>query len=264
MKMQIGVNGVTAVALSMVLGVAQAELSTIPVESLDSGSTPAAVETPSRFALGIRAGTSGLGAELSMRLSPRFDVRAGYYGGSYSDEVNYDGIDYDGELSIGAGSLMLDFRPFAGAFRVSAGAFTTTPDIDFSHVANDETLQIGNAEYTADGRLDGSVDLGDVAPYAGIGWGGGSSDSGLGFSLDIGVVFAESPAIALQATGRACNSTVAGCDPDGFTGFDVNDPDDARAQVFRDELEQERQNAESDVADYDLYPVVSLGLHYRF
>ncbi len=131
-------------------------------------------------------------------------------------------------------------------------------------MANNKTYQIGGAEYTADGRLDGDIDLGGVTPYAGIGWGGGSGAPGFAMSLDVGVMIAQSPSIALQATGRACNSSVLACDPNGLAGFDVNDPNDARAQTFRDELEQERQNVEDDVSSYKLWPVLSLGLHYRF
>ncbi len=91
-------------------------LTEIPVTPLSSETTATEPAVSSgRFALGLRAGSSGLGLELALGLSERFDVRAGYYGGTYSHSVNYDGIDYDGSLKAQAGSAMLDFRPFGGA-----------------------------------------------------------------------------------------------------------------------------------------------------
>jgi len=256
-----------AAALAVpLLATAQDEaLSEIPVTALSPETAAAAPATSARWALGLRAGSSGLGAELALGLSERFDLRAGYYGGTYSGSVNYDGIDYDADLKAQAGALMLDFRPFAGGFRITAGVYSAPPDIAFRHIANNDSYEIGGAQYTADGRLDGDIDLGGVTPYAGIGWGGGSGRApGFGMSLDVGVMFAQSPSISLQATGRACNSSVLACDPNGLSGFDVNDPSDPRAQTFQDELEQERQNVEDDVSNYNLWPVISLGVHYRF
>jgi hypothetical protein len=255
-----------AVALSApaLAGAQDDTLAEIPVSPLSPETAAVPAPAGGRWALGLRAGSSGLGAELALGLSARFDLRAGYYGGTYSDSVNYDGIDYDADLEAQAGAVMLDFRPFAGGFRVTAGVYSAPPDIVFRHTANNDSYEIGGAEYTADGQLDGDIDLGGVTPYAGIGWGGGSGAPGFAMSLDVGVMFAQSPSISLQASGRACNSSLLACDPNGLTGFDVNDPDDARAQTFRDELEQERRNVEDDVSNYKLWPVLSLGVHYRF
>ncbi len=175
-----------------------------------------------------------------------------------------DGIDYDGDFRFNAGAVMLDYRPFAGGFRISAGGYTGAPEIKLVAEGDNEQFDVGNRQYTADGRLDGDIDLGGAAPYVGIGWGGRPSGTGFGFSFDVGVMFTSSPGISLTATGNACDSTVVACNPNGLAGFDVNDPNDPRAQAFQSELEQERQNLEDDAKDYKYWPVVNLGVHYRF
>lgn len=221
-------------------------------------------EAGSTSGLALRAGTGGLVLDYSYGLGSAVDLRVGYAFGSFSGTVEEDDIDYDGDVEFGALQAMLDYRPFGGGFRVSAGAYSSAPEIDLVTRGDNEQYQIGNSEYTATGRLDGEVDLGSFAPYVGIGWGGTTAGTGWGLSFDAGVMFADAPAVSLAAQGRACNSTLVSCDPDGFTGFDVNDPDDPRAATFRNELEQERANLEEEIEDLRYWPVVSLGLHYRF
>lgn len=214
--------------------------------------------------LALRAGSGGIVLDYGYSLSNAVDLRVGYAFGSFSGTVEEDDIDYDGDVEFGAVQAMLDYKPFGGGFRISAGAYSSAPEIELVTRGDNEQYQIGNSEYTATGRLDGNVDLGTFAPYVGIGWGGTTAGTGFGLSFDAGVMFADAPAVSLAAQGRACNSTLVACDPDGFTGFDVNDPNDPRAATFRSELEQERTNLEQEIEDLRYWPVVSLGLHYRF
>jgi hypothetical protein len=83
-------------------------------------------------------------------------------------------------------------------------------------------------------------------------------------SFDLGVMFTQSPDATLDVNGRACDASDAPCDPDGPQGFDVNDADDLRAQEFRRQKDEEIRNLEEDAKDFDLWPVIMLGLHYRF
>lgn len=221
-------------------------------------------EGGSGHAIGVRVGSGGISLEYGVGITDLIDLRAGYAFGSLGLNVTVDDIDYETDTKVGAVFGMLDLRPFGGGFHISAGGYSKAPDTDFYTVANNDEYQIGNSQYTANGRLDGDVDMGSFAPYAGIGWGGTSAGTGLGWSFDAGVMFADKPSVSLTATGRACNSSVTSCDPaNQVSGFDVNSSD-PRAQVFQDALEQERQNFERDIEDQRYWPVVSLGLHYRF
>lgn len=214
--------------------------------------------------VGLRVGSGGIILDYAHALGTHFDLRGGYALGKVSQEVEEDGIDYDADVEFASALAMLDYRPFAGGFRVSAGAYSRAPDITLLTRAEDEQYEIGDSEYTASGRLDGDIDLGAVTPYLGIGWGGTTGGTGLGWSVDVGVMLADAPSAEFVANGRACDSSLFACDPDGPLGFDVNDPDDPRAQAFRSELEDEEDNVEAELEDLRYWPVVSLGVHYRF
>ena len=100
---------------------------------------------------------------------------------------------------------------------------------------------IGGTTYTpADiGTLSGVVGFDDLVPYLGTGWGNAVEEGqGLTFSFDLGVVFQGSPDVTLSTT-----STVAGLDTD---------------------LRTEEQQLEQDLDDFDVYPVVSLGMAWQF
>ncbi|SFF23179.1 hypothetical protein SAMN04488120_10169 [Fontimonas thermophila] len=214
--------------------------------------------------LGLRLGTVGIAVDYVRELRPWLDLRVGYAFGRVSGSTEEDGIDYDAEIEFGSAFALLEYRPWRGGFRIGAGVHGAAPDIGLVTRADNTQYQIGNSTYTATGRLDGDIDLGRVAPYVGLGWGGTSAGKGLGLSFDVGVMFADRPQVRLAAQGRACDSTILPCNPAGPSGFDVNDPDDARAQTFRTELERERQNVENEIKDLRYWPVVNLGVHYRF
>lgn len=213
---------------------------------------------------GLRLGSGGISAEYAQPLGERWALRGGYSFGTLGVGLDENGVDYDADLRYSAAFGMLDWRPFAGGFRVSAGVWSRPPDIDLLVSGEDERVEIGSGEYTASGRIDGDIDLGSAAPFVGIGWGGSPAGRGFGLSFEAGVMFADAPGVELRADGRACDSTVLACDPDGLTGFDVNSPNDPRAQVFRTELENEERALEDDLETLRYFPVVNLGLHYRF
>ncbi|MDP9139409.1 MAG: hypothetical protein M3O62_01280, partial [Pseudomonadota bacterium] len=141
--------------------------------------------------------------------------------------------------------------------------YSAAPEVTLETIGDNDQYEVGGREYTATGRIDGDVDFGSAAPYLGLGWGGTTSGNGFGLSFDAGVMFADAPSVLLTAQGRACDSTLTACDPSGPSGFDV-ESNDPRAQAFRGELDNERQEVEQDIEGLRYWPVVSLGLHYRW
>lgn len=238
---------------------APAETST---ETSTETSADAASDTSRYGGLGLRFGTAGFGIDYTYGINRFLDVRAGYHFGSYSDTFDEDGIDYDGELKISGASLMLDVKPFAGGFRISAGLFTGTPEFELKASGRNE-YEIGDTTYDGNLRLDGGIDLGSTAPYLGIGWGGTTNGTGFGVSFDLGVMFTGSPDVSMVASGLACE--VGGnpaCDP-----TDENSPGVINASAdptFQAELDKEIANIEDDAKDFKVWPVLMFGLHYRF
>jgi hypothetical protein len=224
---------------------------------------PAFAASDNSSAVGLRAGSGGVVVEYAHRLNDYIDLRGGYAFGSLARDFDEDGIDYDGDIKFSAVQAMIDLKPFAGGFRISAGLYSAAPGVTLETIGDNDQYDVGGREYTATGRLDGDIDFGSAAPYLGLGWGGTTGGNGFGLSFDAGVMFADAPAVALTAQGRACDSTLTACDPSGPGGFDV-ESGDPRAQAFRNELEAESEEVERDIEGLRYWPVVSLGLHYRW
>lgn len=191
-----------------------------------------------KLGLGLRAGTQGLGAELGIRVSDRFSLRAGYYTADVSDNYEETDITYDGDVQLGGAGLIADFHPFKGSFHVSAGLFSNDNEIGIG--ATPTTSQdIGGTTYTPMqiGTLDGRISFDSTAVYAGLGWGRINGDKRLSFLFDLGILNQGSGDVDLSSsTGLISNA----------------------------DLQAEIAEIESDIEDYDFWPVISFGIGIRF
>lgn len=194
-------------------------------------------------AIGIKAGTLGAGIEVGTTLGDHFGVRISAQHFTYDYDDAIDGIDYNLDLELNSFAAMLDWHPFADSFRLSAGALYNANKLDAQ--ANPAVnYDIGGITYTATdaGRLIGSVEFDDFAPYAGIGWDTSfDKEYGLGFLLELGVLFQGSPNVNLTADGAL-----------------TDDP------AFQAELEKEEASIQDELDEFKFYPVVTAGLIYRF
>jgi hypothetical protein len=140
-------------------------------------------------------------------------------------------------------SLLLDWHAFDNGFRFTAGALANNNEITAESKISGATVEVGDSVFTSDqvGRLEGDISFDSLAPYLGIGWGRAVAD-GLSVSFDLGVVFQGEPEVNLQSVGGS---------------FSDN-------PLLIAEVEREEQELQDDADEFDLYPVISLGLSYRF
>lgn len=239
--------------------------STIPASLLTLllSALPAHASEPVQWgSFGVGIGTGGLGIDYAYPVNPYLDIRAGYDFGSLKRDSEEEGVDYEVELKFSSARLIADYKPFKGGFRLSAGLYTGSPELELDASGEDD-YEVGDRTYFGDADIAGDIDLGSTAPYLGLGWGGTAGTTGLGVSFDIGVLFTDKPEVALSVPrGMVCDATDGDCDP-ATEGFDVTG-DSAEAVEFRAQVENERQNLEDDSQDYDLWPIIRLGLHYRY
>jgi hypothetical protein len=193
---------------------------------------------------GIHASTLGAGAEFNFTANPYLVVRFDYnYYNDYSYTTTKDQIDYDAHLHLENYGAALDWHPFAGVFLVSLGLFKDNNHIEA--VAKPSSNYIINGHsYPASliGQLDGHVTFNSLAPYVGVGWNTlGSVDKGVGVELGLGVFYQGSPKVSLQASGPI--ASVPGANQDVLV---------------------EQQRLQDDWNNYRYYPVVNLGLVFRF
>lgn len=189
------------------------------------------------FALGAKAGTTGLGLEGTFRMSEAFNLRGGFYTFDYSTDIEEDGITYDGDLDLSNAGLFVDWHPFTGVFRVSVGGVQSANAFGGT---SDGELEVGENTYFAE--LQADVDWDGFAPYLGVGWGNAVRSAGFSFSLDLGVMFTGEPSVSLTGT--------------------VNDP--LLQPQFDEDLAREEETLRQELEDAKYYPVINLGIAYRF
>lgn len=196
--------------------------------------------------VGAKVGTLGYGVEVSVPvLQDKLNVRVGLNTFSY-DYDEQDGnteLAYKGDLSLQSLPLLVDWHPFNGGFRLSAGLVINSNEITATAECATATCEFGNTQIPAAilGTTRLSVDLGGTQPYVGLGFGNSvSSNDRLSFVFDLGVVFQD---VAVKLT------TSAACQAD---------------PTCSSEAAQEEAELQDDVKDFDMYPVLAFGLSYKF
>lgn len=196
----------------------------------------------------LKVGTLGVGADTTIGISERVNARVNLNYFSYGKVITED-ADEDGSgggtikpqlklLTIGA---LLDWHPWAQGFRLSAGLYLNKNKLDLTAELSD-TVDINDREYSLS-DVGGTVDFNSLAPYLGLGYGNAVGSNGnWHFSFDIGAMFQGSPQIDLRAT--------------------ASDP--ALQSQLNADLAAEKKNLEDDLGVFTIYPVVSLGVSYRF
>ncbi|MCF2946660.1 hypothetical protein L0668_00945 [Paraglaciecola aquimarina] len=212
--------------------------------------------------ISLKGSTLGPGLEFDYRINPNFNIRLQANSYSYDDTFEEDGIDYNGEIDLSTYGVLADWRPFSGTFRVTGGVYSNSNELRGSALSDGtEIFEIGDQEYRGSQSdpllVNTSVALGSgSAGYFGLGW-GNSEPSGWMFSFELGVLFSGAPEVELNVSGSA--------EAVGFEGstFDV-DGNSPQAQEFQANVDREVANLEEDISDFEAYPVIALGIGYRF
>jgi hypothetical protein len=192
--------------------------------------------------LGGKVGTLGLGIEGSYQFSEQWSIRGGFNQYDYDFEDDLDGVDFDGDLELSSIALLGDYRPFSAGFRITGGAvFNGNAIKAVADPAN--TYAIGDNIYTQaeTGVLSADTDFDSVAPYLGLGWDVGIGER-LSLNFDLGVLFQGEASVSFTSVGGTLSDN----------------------PTFIADLEAEERLAEDDLEDYDLYPVLSIGISYAF
>ncbi|MBI3899701.1 MAG: hypothetical protein HY308_15605 [Gammaproteobacteria bacterium] len=195
------------------------------------------------FGLGVKAGTLGFGLEGIYSLSEQFNLRGGFNKYSHDGDEDASGIRYDGELDLQTAGLMLDWHPFSGTFRISIGIFNNQNEVTLTATpTSDQT--IGGSTFTASeiGTLSGKVEFKKTAPYLGIGWGNAvGKGNRFSFNFELGALFQGSADVTLSSDGTLADDS-----------------------TYQAALRTEEQEAEDDLDDFKIYPVIAFGMSYRF
>jgi hypothetical protein len=192
------------------------------------------------LAISGKMGTLGFGGELTTGVARDVNARVGFNTLDLDLDEEIDDIEYDIGLDFSSFSALVDWHVFHDSFRISGGVLSLDHEFDLeARGTPGESEDIGGTDYdwAVIDTLSGSVEFDDLAPYVGIGWGDTlGRNKRWGFYTDFGVAFAGSPDVKLSASGP-----VAAAD-----------------------LARERDEIEDELDILEFYPVLSIGLFYRF
>ena len=194
-------------------------------------------------AIGVGGSTLGYQVALSQSISENINLKLAHNTASRSFDGETDGVNYDYDFDFESTSLLVDWHVFGGGFRLTTGALINDNKIFAQSDIDGLTLEVGDTVFnsTEVGRLEGDISFDSYAPYLGFGWGRAIAD-GFSFVFDVGVVFQGEPEVSLKSVG----------------GTFSNNP------LLLDEVEREEQELQEDANEFDMYPVISLGLFYSF
>jgi hypothetical protein len=185
--------------------------------------------------IGVRAGTTGVGADVAFGVAPTLSARLGYSAGNVDLNVNTSTVNYDGKVKLSNFNTFLDWSPL-GPFRLTGG-----------FVFNDNKYDVVGTPVS--GSASGATVSGQVkpeksaAPYLGIGY-GNVAGAGVNFYADLGIMFQGSPKATLNVN---CGSlTPAQCAP------------------VQSQIAAEQQRLQDELKNAKYYPVLNIGLTIGF
>ena len=200
---------------------------------------------------GLQGSTLGLGLTAGYDFSEHFTVRGLFNRFELSYDTDVSGNEYEGNLELQSFGLSFDWHPFSSGFRLSSGAFLNNNEVSAS--ASGE-LEIGDEKYS--GEMNILLDFERIAPYVGVGWTSDRREAGLGFAIDAGLLYQGSPRISGSGSTSSCTFELsAGGDAAVSSG---------PCQGLRGDLESEHGDLMDGLDDFRWYPVLSLGVLYRF
>ncbi len=190
--------------------------------------------------VGVKAGTLGLGAELGFTLSDRFTTRLALNKYKIGADQTIDGIAYNADLDLNSAAIFLDWSPFTnGSLHLTVGYVNNGSELSATATPTG-SVTIGNQTVTGvvDLTAKSTIKFGS-GPYVGIGWGNVPAP-GIGVTFELGVLKSGAPKADLSLSGT---------DRGAFTA---------------DDIAREEKQMQDDLNQYDVYPVVSVGLSIGF
>lgn len=194
------------------------------------------------FALVPEAGLAGYGGLVEWAADNRWSFSAGYTGGDFKARIKTDDTDYDAKIRLRNPQLFVNWSPFDGYFRLSAGVITQDSSVTLSARRNANGLIVVNGTpLVGIDSLTGTATVpNSVAPALTLGWQTPQDRPGFGYSLSAGVMYTGSPKVTAAVTGPT-----------------------AAAATGSGAVEMERRRIENELDKYKFLPILQAGLVYR-
>ncbi len=234
-----------------------------------SGAQPAGASKSSAFAdedsgrvgAGVKISTLGGGAEVAMRVTHRTNVRAGFNVITYSRGFDKDGITYKGQLDFKTFEAHYDIFPWAKSFHISGGVlvYATDPVTATALVPAGQSFSLGNASFISDPTNpvtgSGNIVFNRAAPTVTFGFGNlvpRSASKHFSIPVEFGVAFQGAPKATLALAGSVCDPTGTNC------RTVASDP------TVQSQIISEQNKINDSMSFFTVYPIISVGIGYKF
>ncbi len=218
----------------------------IPLFVATVASTPSALtaQNSQNMAITVRAGTQGIGGEVSKLIVPHVGVRLGAEFFSINASRTQTDISYKFSVKLHSLNGLLDLYPGAhGSFHFTVGVVSNPlTGTGTGQPSGSGTFTINHHAYTAGqvGTLTAGLKFSSAAPYVGLGFGTpANKKGGIFFALDLGLRIGK-PTFTLAASGASSNAQLAS------------------------DIAAQQQQSQTDVNKLFGWPVIALGIGYRF
>jgi len=223
---------------------------TVSAPAQDSGS----------LGVGVKGSLLGGGVEAAARVTHRTNVRAGFNIFDYSRGFTKDGIPYSGQLSFRTVEAHYDVFPFAGKFHVSPGVlvYAQTPITATAAIPAQASFSLGGTTYYSSTAQPvtgtGNIKFNQAAPMATFGWGNlvpRKKSKHFSIPVELGAAFQGTPKATLNLNGTACTSPDVNC-------MSVTSPQ------IQSGISAEQTKIDNAMSFFKAYPIISVGLGYKF
>ena len=209
---------------------------------------------PQLFAnsVGASVGVHGIAIDYTWQLNPSLDVRFALTDMPFNDELKVDGITYDLEYERTNLAVLIDIMPWQNGFHVTGGLFVLDHQWQINSKLNGR-YYIGDSNYQADNlKLSGDITYAAASPYLGVGWKNIFGKNGhWSMTAEAGILYVGEPSVDYDAVGKVS--------ADGTNWVDASsDPD------FQKSLAEEETQLEKKLEDFEFWPVLQLGVNYKF
>ena len=196
--------------------------------------------------------------EIATPLSRSFNLRTGVNFLTFAYPFNIDGINYNADLHFRSEQLNVDWFPLHKDFHISAGMIYLKNNLSaIASAPPGGYFELGDQGFTnsVDDPLNGTATVvypRSIAPTLMVGFSNLLPRNGKHFSMpyEFGAAFTGAPRVNLKIDGTACTSQ--GC-------FNA-----ANNTEMQQSLQQENDKLNNSLSSLPVYPIISLGLAYRF
>jgi hypothetical protein len=195
----------------------------------------------------MEVSTLGGGVHFAVPISESVNFRFGGNAANYDRKDSTEDVDYKLKFRLRTVDALLDYYPWQSRFRLVGGFMYNGSKISAEGVPDGGTYTINGHTYNASavGKVDGQITINKFAPYLGFGLGNGSPDrEGFGFEADLGVMYLGQPKAKINT--QTCTASAAVC------------------ASLESDIKAETADLNEDISKYKWYPVIRLGISYRF